>query len=115
LGIPHPAPGGKDGNPDLYFYVGKNVYVLELTTIKQPAQQWAAEGASVHDHIMNFARKVPAGYKIIGLFSAPSIAPRVKNMFHHISEREGIPHIPIPIEELLKIFLRDGLSTLTSL
>jgi len=113
LGIPQPAPGGKEGNPDIYFYVGNRVYVLELTTIRGNAKQWSAEGASVPDHIMNLSRKIPKGYEIIGLFSAPTIAPRVQTHFDHISESVGIPHLPIPIDELLKILLEDELSALT--
>lgn len=109
LQIPHPAPGGKEGKPDIYFIVKNKVYVLELTTIKSPAAQWSAEGASVPEHIMNFARtnEKYKKYKIIGLFAAPIIAPRIKNMFKRISQEEKIPHIPIPIDQLLKIFLED--------
>ena len=113
LGIPQPAPGGKEGNPDIYFYVGNRAYVLELTTIRANAQQWAAEGASVHDHIMNFSRKTNfTGCKIIGLFAAPIIGNRVETMFSHISSKEGIPHIPLSIEKLLQVLKENGLLTL---
>jgi hypothetical protein len=110
FGIPYPAPGGKEGNPDIYFFVGKKVYVLELTTIRAQAMQWSAEGASVHDHIMNLDKKLNSQYKIIGIFSAPLIADRVRTMFGHITEKEGIPHIPISIDSLIDILKNNRLN-----
>jgi len=101
FGLAYPSPGGKEGHPDIYFFIDKNLFVLELTTIRANAMQWAAEGASVHDHIMNLMKKVKGNYNVIGLFSAPTIAPRVENMFAHISAREKIPHKVKTISELL--------------
>ncbi|MDD5658660.1 MAG: AlwI family type II restriction endonuclease [Actinomycetota bacterium] len=114
FGLAYPAPGGKEGYPDVYFFVGKNLFVLELTTIRSNSMQWAAEGASVHDHIMNLIKRVNGNYNVIGLFSAPVIAPRVENMFAHISAREKIPHKVKIISELLDEFKkgRDGLNGL---
>lgn len=101
LGIMYPALGGKEGYPDVYFFVKKKVYVLELTTIRANAMQWSAEGASVHDHIMNLQKKIGSNYSIHGIFSAPSIAPRLEGMFKHIAEKENIPHHTIPVSELI--------------
>jgi len=111
FGLAYPAPGGKAGYPDIYFFIGKDLFVLELTTIRSNSMQWAAEGASVHDHIMNLMKRVNGNYNVIGLFSAPVIAPRVENMFAHISAREGILHKVITISELLDEFKKgkDGL------
>lgn len=103
FGLAYPALGGKEGYPDLYFFTNKTLFVLELTTIRAGALQWSAEGASVHDHIMNQLEKIGSGYKVIGLFSAPTLAPRVVGMFKHISSKEKVPHIPIPINELVTI------------
>jgi len=104
FGLAYPALGGKEGYPDIYFFVGKKLFVLELTTIRANALQWSAEGASVHDHIINLLGKVKAGYQVIGLFSAPTIYPRVKDMFKHITTKEKIPHNTISIEDLIELF-----------
>ena len=72
--------------------------------------QWSAEGASVHDHIMNLDKKLNSQYKIIGIFSAPLIADRVRTMFGHITEKEGIPHIPISIDSLIDILKNNRLN-----
>lgn len=101
LGIMYPALGGKEGYPDVYFFVKNKVYVLELTTIRANAMQWSAEGASVHDHIMNLKKKIGEQYSTEGIFSAPSIAPRLETMFRHIEAKENIPHHTIPISELI--------------
>lgn len=102
LGVMYPALWWKEWYPDIYFFIDKHLYVLELTTIRANAMQWSAEGASVHDHIMNLQRKMGVSHSIIGVFSAPVIAPRLNTMFKHISEKEGIPHHTIEISNLLK-------------
>jgi hypothetical protein len=104
FGIMYPALGGKEGYPDVYFFIKNNVYVLELTTIRANAMQWSAEGASVHDHIMNLQKKIGTQYSTHGIFSAPTIAPRVEEMFKHIATKEKIPHHTISIEDLIKQF-----------
>ncbi len=101
FGIMYPALGGKEGYPDIYFFIKKKAYVLELTTIRANAMQWSAEGASVHDHIMNLQKKIGETYFIEGIFSAPSIQPRLEGMFKHIATKEKIPHHTISIVELL--------------
>ncbi|MFA7301841.1 MAG: hypothetical protein WC069_06045 [Candidatus Shapirobacteria bacterium] len=104
FGIMYPAAGGKEGYPDVYFFIKQNVYVLELTTIQANAMQWSAEGASVHDHIMNLQKKIGAQYSTHGIFSAPTIAPRLEGMFKHIEAKENIPHHTVPIKELINEF-----------
>lgn len=104
FGIMYPALGGKEGYPDLYFFIGKNVYVLELTTIRANAMQWSAEGASVHDHIINLQKKIGSQYFVYGIFSAPTIGLRMEEMFKHIETKEKIPHRTISIENLIKEF-----------
>ncbi|MCU0660382.1 MAG: AlwI family type II restriction endonuclease [Candidatus Pacebacteria bacterium] len=104
FGIMYPALGGKEGYPDVYFFIKNNVYVLELTTIRANAMQWSAEGASVHDHIMNLQKKIGTQYSTHGIFSAPTIAPRVQEMFKHIATKEKIPHHTVSIEDLVKAF-----------
>lgn len=107
FGLAYPALGGREGNPDIYFFIDNTLYVLEVTTIRAGAMQWSAEGASVHDHILNLLKKVRGNYKMVGLFSAPTIAPRVAGMFKHISSKERIPHKPISIVDFIKI-LKSG-------
>lgn len=101
FGIMYPALGGKEGYPDIYFFIKEKVYVLELTTIRANAMQWSAEGASVHDHIMNLQKRISTQYEIHGIFSAPAIAPRLEGMFKHIATKENIPHHTIAISELI--------------
>lgn len=114
FGLAYPAPGGKEGYPDIYFFVDKTLYVLELTTIRANAMQWSAEGASVHDHITNQLEKVGDKYEVVGLFSAPSISPRVEGMFKHISAKEKVPHLPVSIGDLIK-YLTSGRKSIQGL
>lgn len=101
FGIMYPALWWKEWFPDIYFFIWSKLYVLELTTIRANAMQWSAEWASVHDHIMNLQRKMGTSHSIIWIFCAPSIAPRVNTMFKHISEKEGIPHNTIDVDQLI--------------
>jgi len=72
-GICEPAPGGKEGNPDITFEIDEYLLVLELTTFRGNRAQWgSAEASSVPDHISKFKR-LNRGKKVIGIFSAPSI------------------------------------------
>jgi len=72
-GICEPAPGGKDGNPDIVFEIDDYSFVLELTTIRDVRAQWGgSEASSVPDHIQKFQTLNPQR-KVIGIFSAPSI------------------------------------------
>ena len=77
-GICEPAPGGKEGNPDLVFVIDDVVFVLELTTFRGTRAQWSgSEASSVPDHIAKFKALHP-GRKVVGIFSAPSIHPQLK-------------------------------------
>ncbi len=72
-GICEPAPGGKEGNPDITFEIDEYLFVLELTTFRGNRAQWgSAEASSVPDHISRFKKMNPRK-KVIGIFSAPSI------------------------------------------
>lgn len=101
--IAYPALGGKEGNPDLYFFVGNNLYVLEVTTIYANAMQWSAEGASVYDHIRNLTKKINGNYSVVGIFCAPQIAKRVEGMFRHIREKEQCDLRAVDIPSFIKI------------
>jgi hypothetical protein len=81
-GIDEPAPGGKEGNPDIVFDIDDFSFVLELTTIIGTRAQWnSSEASSVPDHICKY-KMTNTDRKIIGIFSAPSIHPQVeKNLF----------------------------------
>jgi len=107
FGLAYPAPGSREGDSDIYFFIDNILYVLEVTTIRAGAMQWSAEGASVHDHILNLLKRVKGSYKVVGLFSAPTIAPRVTEMFRHISSKDRVPHKPISIPDFIKI-LKSG-------
>ena len=77
-GIYKPAPGGKEGNPDIVLEVDGYSIVLELTTFRGNRAQWnSAEASSVPDHIEKYKRE-NSSRKIIGIFSAPSIHHQLK-------------------------------------
>lgn len=72
-GINRPAPGGKEGNPDIVFEIGEYSFVLELTTYRGLRAQWnSSEASSVPDHIAKYMKENNSR-KVIGIFSAPSI------------------------------------------
>src|SRR3989344_1372444 len=72
-GVCEPAPGGKEGFPDIVFEIAEYSFVLELTTIRGIRGQWdSAEASSVPDHIIKF-KATNSHKKVIGIFSAPSI------------------------------------------
>jgi len=78
-GICDPAPGGREGNPDLIFSIDNYIFVLELTTQRGNRGQWSgSEASSVPDHISRISRE-NSNKKVIGIFSAPTI--------HHQLER----------------------------
>ena len=115
FGIAYPALGGKEGNPDLHYYIGSKLFVLELTTIRGNAMQWSAEAASVHDHINNLLKKVGGNYQVTGIFSAPIISTRVEEMYRHISSKENILHRTIDIETLIKILMKENRDEINNL
>lgn len=104
-GLPSPAPGGKDGNPDLVFEIDKYAGVVELTTIKGTAAQWASsEAASVPDHIANY-RHTDSKSKIVGFFVAPSINSRIIKNFRAHAAIDKTPIICSTIDEFANLAL----------
>jgi len=102
-GIPSPAPGGPNGDPDILIFIGDTLVVLELTTIKSKSQQWSAEGASVPDHIRLIEIRYPKN-KIFALYLAPIIhEERVTNaMLSRLKDYKSKLKC-LEIEEFLKI------------
>ena len=89
-GICEPAPGGKEGNPDVIFEIDDYVFVLELTTFKGIRGQWnSSEASSVPDHISKF-KKLHPDKKVIGIFSAPSIHPQLEQNLKLNAKEEGV-------------------------
>ncbi|MDG6927734.1 MAG: hypothetical protein JRN10_00800 [Nitrososphaerota archaeon] len=89
-GICEPAPGGKEGKPDIVFEIDDYVFVLELTTFRGSRAQWnSAEASSVPDHIAKFKRQFPTK-KIIGIFSAPSIHPQLEQNLALNAKKENV-------------------------
>lgn len=99
MGLPSPAPGGKNGTPDLTFVVDDNLFVLELTTIKSKSGQEKAESTSVPDHVRLAANQTTLPVK--GIFAAPVVHQRVSNMIKATAEHNGNDIACITIETLL--------------
>jgi len=98
-GICEPAPGGKEGNPDVVFVIDDTVFVCELTTFRGIRAQWSsAEASSVPDHIVKFKNLSP-GKRIIGIFSAPSIHQQLKQNLTLNAKREKVGMIFKPCIE----------------
>lgn len=101
-GIYEPAPGGKDGKPDIEFTIDDVNFVLELTTIRGVRIQWVgSEAASVPDHFVRCKNR--SKRKTVGIFSAPSINVQVKKNLERQSREEGVGMLCIEIEELMKL------------
>ncbi|MFW6172228.1 MAG: AlwI family type II restriction endonuclease [Elusimicrobiota bacterium] len=89
-GICEPAPGGKEGNPDIVFEINNYLFVLELTTFRGSRAQWSsAEASSVPDHISRFNRENPTK-KVVGIFSAPSIHRQLEKNLRLIAEKDKV-------------------------
>ena len=101
-GLPIQAPGGTTGTPDIVFKIGNVDFVLELTTIKPKAQQWSAEGASVPDHILQYAKK--ASGTVYGIFSAPVMHDRNVIGMKTAIASHGLQISCLTIDDLLQIF-----------
>lgn len=99
MGLPSPAPGGKNGTPDLTFVVDDNLFVLELTTIKSKSGQEKAESTSVPDHVRLATNQTTLPVK--GIFAAPVVHQRVSNMIKATAEHNGNDIACITIETLL--------------
>lgn len=111
-GICEPAPGGKEGNPDIIFEVDNYLFVLELTTFRGIRAQWSSsEASSVPDHIAKF-KKTNHSKKVVGIFSAPSIHPQLEQnlILNAKKERVGMIFKPcIDFAKFLSITNRDEL------
>jgi len=125
-GICEPAPGGKEGNPDVAFVIDDTVFVLELTTFRGIRAQWSsAEASSVPDHIAKF-KKLNPGKRIIGIFSAPSIHQQLKQNLTLNAKKEKVGMIFRPCiqfaefvsttnrEELKRTFIKESENQLSS-
>lgn len=111
-GICEPAPGGKEGNPDIVFEIDGYMVVLEITAFRGNRAQWnSAEASSVPDHIAKFKRNNPTK-KIIGLFTAPSIHHQLEQNLKLNARKEDVGMIFMPCIEFSKVLInidRDGL------
>ena len=106
LGLPTPAPGGKNGTPDITFEVKGTVFVLELTTMKAKSMQEQAESTSVPDHI--HLTSLQSSLPVKGIFAAPMIHDRVTNMMKATATHNGDIIGCIRIEDLLKALSADS-------
>lgn len=98
-GICEPAPGGKEGYPDVVFEIDNNLFILELTTFHGIRAQWSsAEASSVPDHIAKFKRMSP-NKKTIGIFSAPSIHRQLQQNLTLNAKKENVGMIFKPCIE----------------
>jgi hypothetical protein len=105
-GIAKPAPGGKNGNPDLVFEINDYQFVLELTTYRGNRAQWnSSEASSVPDHISKFKNSNPSK-KTIGIFSAPSIHEQLMKNLTLNAKEENVGMIFINCIELANLFLK---------
>jgi len=103
-GINQPAPGGKQGLPDIIFSINNFYFVLELTTIKNKSTQWSAEGSSVPDHIRTFLKQTKKG-QVIGIFCAPIQFERNINALKSNLKDINIPILCYEVDSLIEIFL----------
>jgi hypothetical protein len=111
-GICEPAPGGKNGNPDVTFSVDNNIVVLELTTIPGVRAQWnSSEASSVPDHILKFKNSNPSS-RVLGIFSAPSIHHQLKKNLERNSTEDDMEIAALPIAELCDLFKKSDRKSL---
>lgn len=98
-GICEPAPGGKEGYPDITFEIDNNLFILELTTYRGNRAQWnSSEASSVPDHISKSKNENPSK-KIIGIFCAPNIHPQLEKNLTLNARQEKVGMIFIPCIE----------------
>ncbi len=104
-GICEPAPGGKEGNPDIVFEIDGYMVVSEITAFRGNRAQWnSAEASSVPDHIAKFKRNNPIK-KIIGLFSAPSIHHQLEQNLKLNARKENVGMIFKPCIDFSKLLV----------
>jgi len=105
-GIDEPAPGGKEGNPDIVFEVDDHIFILELTTFRGNRAQWSSgEASSVPDHIAKFKRLNPHK-KVIGIFSAPSIHHQLEQNLKLNAKKENVGMIFKPCIEFADFLVK---------
>lgn len=111
-GIYRPAPGGKEGNPDVVFEIDDYSFVLELTTYRGIRAQWnSAEASSVPDHIVKYQRN-NTSKKVIGIFSAPSIHSQLQQNLKLNAKEASVGMLFKPcmeFAEYLRLVSRGGL------
>lgn len=88
--------------PDLIVKIDDLCLVIEVTVIYGIRRQWAAEGASVPDHVRKVAKANPK-MKTIGIFVAPSIHRELKNNLDRFAHTDKIPIICKPLQEFSSI------------
>jgi len=102
-GICEPAPGGKEGNPDVVFEIDNYLFVLEITTFKGIRAQWSSsEASSVPDHIAKYKKLYPQKI-VIGIFTAPSIHKQLEQNLRLNAKKENVGMIFIPCENFSNI------------
>jgi len=105
-GICEPAPGGKEGNPDIIFEIDNYLFILELTTYRGTRAQWnSSEASSVPDHIAK-AKRENMNKKIIGIFCAPNIHPQLEKNLNLNAKEENVGMIFVPCIEYAEFLCR---------
>ncbi len=103
-GLALPAPGGKNGNPDIIFEIDNFQFVLELTTWFGNRSQWAgSEASSVPDHIVKFKETNPHK-NTIGIFSAPSLHEQLRKNLKNNAKEEKVGMVFISCSDLADLF-----------
>jgi len=101
-GIAKPAPGGKEGNPDIVFEKNNYQFILELTTMQGNRAQWASgEASSVPDHIAKFNKS--SNKVTIGIFCAPSIHKQVRQNLLLNAKKEKVGMIFLSCYDLVQL------------
>jgi len=104
FGLANPAPGGREGNPDIIFYIDNYLFILELTTIPGTRAQWtSSEASSVPDHIIRI-KSNHVDQIVHGIFSAPSISPQLENNLRLNANEQNVGMICITCAELSHLF-----------
>ena len=107
-----PAPGGKQGNPDITFEIDDYLFVVELTSIRAVRMQWSgSEASSVPDHIASKKQECPLK-KVIGIFSAPEIHPQLEQNLTLNAREDNVGMIFEPCVDFAKFLSQTDRSTL---
>lgn len=104
-GICEPAPGGKEGYPDIVFEIGDYSFVVECTTMHGNRSQWnGSEASSVPDHINNYKEK-NLNKNTIGIFTAPSIHDQLKTNLMLNAQDKKVGMVFFKLEEFCDLFI----------